>query len=196
MPRTPSGDWTDGPSAAVGLALSCPPARVVADFAVAIGTVAGEDRRAARVVASIRMTGATSVAAGATMRATVAAMAEVVEDADERDPAAAVHVRDPASCALVRAATAAELPVAAAATATPGTVVPGPRRRPSARGRPVTVRSAVATPSHHGAPSTRRPARAADPELPARCPGPDPGRTVATEIPTTIRLTGTNIMTF
>lgn len=187
MPRTPSGDWTGGRSVGAEPALSCPPARVVADFAVAIGTVAGEDRRAARVDASIRMTGATSVAAEATMRATVAAMAVVVEDADERDPVAAVPVRDPASCALVRAATAAVLPVAAAVTATPGTVVPGPRRRPSARGRPVTVRSAVATPSHRGAPSTRRPARAADPELPARCPGPDPGRTVATEIPTTIR---------
>lgn len=187
MQRTPSGGWTGGRFVAAGPALSCPLARVVADFAVATGSVAGEVHRAARVVASIRMTGATSVAAEATMRATVAAMAVVVEDADERDPAAAVPVRDPASCALVRAATAAELPVAAAVTATPGTAVPGPRRRPSARGRPVIVRSAVATPSHRGAPSTRRPARAADPELLARCLGPDPGHTVATETPTTIR---------
>lgn len=146
------------------------------------------------------MTGATSVAAEATMRATVAVMAVVVEDAVERDPAAAVPAQDPASCVLVRAATAVELPVAAAATATPGTVVPGPRRRPSATERPASVRSAVATPSHPGAPFTRRPVRAAVPELPARCPGPDQDRTVATEIPTTTKANGharvgENIMT-
>lgn len=134
------------------------------------------------------MTGATSVAAGATMRGIVAVMAAAaVEDADERDPAAAVPVRDRASCALVRAATAAEDPVAVAVTATPGTVAPGPRRRPNARGRLVTVRLAVATPSHRAVPYTRRPAPAADPELPARCPDPGPGRTGAMEIPTTIR---------
>lgn len=112
---------------------------------------------------------------------------EVAEDADVKDPAAAVLGRVLANCAPVRAATAVGLPVAAAGTVTPVTVAPGPRRRRSAtEPRPASVRSAVATPSPRGAPF-RRPVPAAGPERPARCLDPGLDRTVATETPTTIR---------
>lgn len=191
MRRIPCGGWTAVRSVAAGRASSCPPARVAVDCVaeIAEGTVAGAVRRAARVAASIRMTGATSVAAGAITRATAAAMGgEVAEDADVKDPAAAALDRVHANCALVRAATAVGLPVAAAGTVTvtPVTVAPGPRRRRSAIERPASVRSAVATPSRPGAPF-RRPVPAAGPEHPGRCPDPDLDRTAATETPTTTR---------
>lgn len=160
MRRIPSGGWTAVRSVAAGRALSCPPARVAGGCAaeIVVGTAAGEVPRAARVAASIRMTGATSVVAGAITPGTAAAMGgEVVAvDADVKDPAAAVLDRVHANCALVRAATAGEHPVAAAGTVTPATVAPGPRRRRSAiEPRPASVRSAVATPSHPGVPFPR-----------------------------------------
>lgn len=174
-----------------GRALSCPPVREVGACAaeIVVGTVAGEAPRAARVAASIRMTGATNVAGGAITRGTAADGGEVAEDADVKDPAAAVLVHVPANCALVRAATVVELPVAAAVTVTRVTVAPGPRRRRNAKEPHLAiVLSAVATPSHPGAPF-RRPVHAAGPELRGRCPVPGPDRTVATETPTTIRWT-------
>ena len=85
MRRIPSGDWTAVRSVAAGRASNCPPARVAEDCAaeIVVGTVAGEAPPAARAVASIRMTGATSVAAGATTRGTAVVMdGEVAEDAD------------------------------------------------------------------------------------------------------------------
>lgn len=194
MRRTPFGAWTAAQSVAAGRALSCPPARVAEVCAVetVVGTVDEADPPAARVVASIRMTGATSVAAEDTTRGTAAAMGEeVAVDADVKDPAAAVLVRVHANCAPVRAATAVELPGAVAVTVTPAIVAPGPRHRLNAiEPRHASVRSAVATPSHLGA-LFRRPVPAAGPELPGRCPDLDPGRTVATETPTTIRWTAT-----
>lgn len=165
-------------------------AEIAAVAAAAAVTVAEVVRRAARVDASIRTIGATSAADGAITPGTAAAMGvEEAEDADVKDPAAAVLGRDRASCALVRAATAAERPGAEAVIATLVTAAPGPRRQRSVRGpRPgTTVPLAAATPNHRAVLS-RRHAHAAAPERRGPRPGPDPDRTAATEIRTTIRV--------
>lgn len=166
-------------------------AEIAAVAAAAAVTVAEVGRRAVRVDASIRTIGATSAADGAITPGTAAAMGVEAEeeDADVKDPAAAVLGRDRASCALVRAATAAERPGAEAVIVTLVTAAPVPRRQRSVRGpRPVTtVPLAGATPSHRGVLSRRR-AHAAAPERRGPRPGPDPDRTAATEIRTTIRV--------